>query len=60
MENPFIKWALQRFKEPSSWAGFSALLVSVGVTLKPEQAQSLISLGCALAGFLAVMLPERK
>lgn len=60
MENPFLKWALLRLKEPSSWAGFSALLVSAGIALNPQQSQALIALGCAIAGFLAVMLPEKK
>lgn len=60
MGNPFITWALARLKEPSSWAGLAALMGSLGLTLSAAQSQALITLGIAVAGFVAVMMPEKK
>lgn len=60
MGNPFITWALARLKEPSSWAGVAALLGSLGLALNATQSAALVQLGIAMAGFVAVMLPEKK
>lgn len=46
-----------RLKEPSTWAGLAGLLAVFG--LQVEQAQAVASVGSALAGALAVFLPER-
>lgn len=48
---------LQRLREPSSWAGLAALGVLFGMSA--EQVQSLAGAGVAVAGALAVFLPEK-
>lgn len=57
-----MKELAKRFKEPSSWAGISVLLTlaapHLGLTV--EAAQALVNAGIALAGILAIGLPEAK
>ena len=48
---------IKRLREPSSWAGLAALGVLFGMTA--EQVQSLAGAGVAIAGALAVFLPEK-
>lgn len=47
-----------RMKEPSTWAGLSALLVLFGLNV--EQAGALANAGAAIAGLAAVFLGESK
>lgn len=49
---------MQRLREPSSWAGLAALGVLFG--MPEDQAQSLSGAVVAIAGALAVALPEEK
>lgn len=48
---------LQRLREPSSWAGLAALGALFGMSA--DQVQSLAGAGVAIAGALAVFLPEK-
>ena len=48
---------LQRLREPSSWAGLAALGSLFGMSA--DQVQSLAGAGVAIAGALAVFLPEK-
>lgn len=59
MNTPFFTWLVARMREPSTWAGISALLVSY-VSLSAEQTQAIVTLGIALGGFLAVFMSEKK
>lgn len=52
-----MKNTIQRFKEPSTWAGVSLLLTLFGVNV--EQAEAVAQFGAASAAFLAVILRER-
>lgn len=55
----FFVSILNRFKEPSSWAGFAALLAIAGIHL-PEAVNAQIgAVGAAVCGLLAVILPEQ-
>jgi hypothetical protein len=49
---------LKRFKEPSTWAGLAALAVMLGGD--PAKADAVQQIGVALAGALAVFLPESR
>jgi hypothetical protein len=49
---------VQRLKEPSTWAGLAALGVLLGGD--PVKADAVQQVGVALAGLLAVFLPESK
>ena len=55
--NPALRAIVNRFKEPSSWAGFASFAMLVGVTQPLYAAIALTGSGvCALAAFL---LPEK-
>ncbi len=49
---------IKRLREPSSWAGVAALLALAGVNV--EGAQAIGQAGAAVAGALAIFLPERR
>ena len=52
-----MKNILKRFKEPSTWAGLSALAILFGVN--PETANTVLQAVGAVAAAVAVLLPER-
>ncbi len=49
----FIAYLTSRAKERSTWLGLTSLFVALGLTLSPEQTESVIALGMALAGLIA-------
>lgn len=53
---------IQRFKEPSSWAGIGVLLSVVGplVGIPPGGAEILVNAGSAVAAALAFFLKEKN
>lgn len=51
-----MKQAFSRLKEPSTWAGLSALFVVFGLSV--EQAAAVANVGAALAGAAAVFVSE--
>lgn len=54
--NPALRSLVNRFKEPSSWAGFAVLFAVFGV---PATTYQLVAnVGAGLAGLLAIALPE--
>lgn len=55
-----MKTLLNRFKEPSSWAGLSILAGLFGVNIAPEVLQGVIQIGAGVAAVGAVLLPESK
>lgn len=50
-------WILDRLKEPSTWAGLSALALAIG--LNEAEWSAIGSAGAAIAGAVAVVLKER-
>jgi hypothetical protein len=55
-----MQFVLSRLKEPSTYAGLSVLLSLAGVNLAPEQATAIVTAATALAGAVAVFVPEKK
>jgi hypothetical protein len=55
----FIDYMLARAKEPSTWRGVVLLLTGLGVSLKPEFAESIVSVGVLLAGGIAVAFADK-
>lgn len=51
-----MKAAMTRLREPSTWAGLSALLMLFGLNV--EQAAAVGNVGAALAGAAAIWLRE--
>ncbi len=50
---------IKRLKEPSTWAGIGVLLTLTGLNITPDQWSALVNVGIAVAGALAVFLPEK-
>lgn len=50
---------LNRFKEPSSYAGLTGLLAMVGVQMDPGLAQHIAGGLAAIVGILSVFLGEK-
>lgn len=57
-----MKYLIERFKEPSSWAGIALLIniVSPLVGIPPGTGEALVQLGTAACAFGAVFLSEAK
>jgi len=59
--NNFLKslqWVVARIKEPSTWAGASIVAVVVHQTFPGPMGDSILALGAAVGGILAVVMPE--
>ena len=54
----FVDWLLSRLKEPSTYAGFSALALALG--LSDAQWAAVSTAVAGLAGVAAVFLSETK
>lgn len=55
-----LKWVSDRIKEPSTWHGLSILLVSVGVTVRPDLLQAIITLGAGISSIILIFTNESK
>lgn len=53
-----MNWLLKRLREPSTWRGLVWLATVAGLSLRPEQAEAIVTAGMALAGLLGVFLPD--
>lgn len=55
-----VLWILNRFREPSSWAGLSVMLALAGVNLPDGGEEAIAQLLAGLAAVASVFVPERK
>ncbi len=55
-----IDYIIARAKEASTWRGVVLLLTGLGVGLKPEFADAIVSVGVIVAGFLGVAFADSK
>ena len=53
-----LRFILARAREGSTLRGVLLLLTGLGVALKPEVADAIVSVGIALAGLAGVVLPD--
>ena len=53
------QYLLDRAKEPSSWRGLILLLTAIGVPVAPALADTIVSLGLALAGVVGVATADK-
>ena len=51
-------YALDRLREPSSWAGVSAMLALLHRNVTTEQATNIAAAGALIAGIVAVAMKE--
>ena len=54
-----IQYITDRLNEPSTWRGAISLITGLGVKLRPDLAESIISAGLALMGILNVLRKEK-
>ena len=47
-------YILARLKEPSTWRGIVLAITAFGVSLSPEQVESIITVGLLLTGILGI------
>lgn len=52
------QYLIARFREPSTWAAISTLMVAFG--LRPELINEIQGIGIAVATLAAILLPERN
>jgi len=53
-----IDWIVGRLREPSTYAGFSALALAAGLSIEEWQAVS--TLAAAIAGVVAIFVTEKS
>ena len=54
-----VTFILQRAKERSTWMGLVSILSAVGLSLKPEAVEAIISFGIGAAGLIAVVTADK-
>lgn len=54
-----LAFLLARLKEPSSYAGVGALFAAAGIQINDAVLQAAIQAVIALAGLVAVLMPEK-
>ena len=55
-----LSFFLARLAEPSTYAGLSSLLAIFHVTVSSDLVSAISTFGAALAGIIAVVLPQAK
>lgn len=55
-----MNWLLARLREPSTWRGIVWLATVAGLSLRPDQAEAIVTAGMALAGLLGVFLSDER
>lgn len=54
-----IQYILERLNETSTWRGVISLLTGLGVKLRPDLAEAIISAGLALMGVINIGRKEK-
>ena len=53
-----LRYVLARLSEASTWAGIGSLLMAFGFQFTPQQGTAVVQLAIAIAGVLAMLIPE--
>lgn len=54
-----MSWVLDRLKEGNTWKGFVWLLTAAGISVSPEMASAIATVGMAVVGLFDVIQKER-
>lgn len=54
----FMQYILLRAKERSTWLGLTAAISAIGVNISPEYLESIITVGVAVAGLVAMLTAD--
>jgi hypothetical protein len=49
---------LPQFRQASTWRGLIYCAAASGIVLSPEQMEAIVAAGMAIAGLIAVFLPD--
>ncbi len=55
-----LRFILDRAKEPSTYAGVASLLAAAGIHYTTDIFNAAVALAVAVAGLIAVLLPEKN
>ena len=55
-----LQFILDRAKEPSTYAGVATLLTAAGIHYSTDVFNAAVAVAVAVAGLVAVLLPEKK
>ena len=53
-----LQWLADRMKEPTTWHGLNILTTAVGVSVRPEIMNAIITLGSAFSGLILIITKE--
>ena len=53
-----MKYILDRLNEPSTWRGLISVLTALGVKLRPDLSEAIITAGLALMGIINIFRKE--
>ncbi len=53
-----FEWFLDRMKEPTTWHGLNILTTAIGVTIRPEIMNAILTLGSAFSGLILILTKE--
>ena len=54
-----MKYLLDRLSEPSTWRGIISMLTALGVKLRPDLAEAIISGGLSARGMINIIRKEK-
>ena len=54
-----MKYILDRLSEPSTWRGIISMLTALGVKLRPDLAEAIISGGLSAMGLINILRKEK-
>jgi hypothetical protein len=57
-KSAWMRFAVARLKEASTYRGLMLIFTALGVVLRPEVADAIITVGVALAGLAGVLMPD--
>lgn len=55
MITKLLKQLLERLKERSTWVGLITILTSIGINIKPELSEGIVSAGMGIVGLVFVL-----
>jgi hypothetical protein len=55
-----IEYIISRLNETSTWRGVIALLTGVGVKIRPDLTEAIISAGMSAMGIINILRKEKK
>jgi len=55
----FLKYLMDRCREPSTWRGIMLVATAAGARISPEWSEAIITLGIALSGGIGIVTSDK-